>query len=369
MEFPSGGPNMARSATGIYPETATGQSVAVGLTRGQAAAVPYPRVASLLPSATEMLYAIGAGGHLVARSHECDWPAAAMRSDVTVLTASMTAGVPVDQIDAEVRRLLGLGQPLYTVDSGKLHAAQPDLILTQDLCRVCSIDTASVKRIAGEMSTAADKPVKILSLDAVTLEGVLDDIVNVARAVGCEAAGRATVTALRERLYSLGEYINMFADGPNVAFLEWTSPLFVAGHWTPQLIERAGGRHVLNATVPIAGSGAAAGPIGATERTCGKSVTVPAEVLVASKPEVLIICPCGLTLDQAWEATATLSTEAWWPQLPAVKAGRVAVVDGNAMFNRPGPRLIDAFAFLVGYLNDRPGLIPADFPWRPWRTP
>jgi len=129
------------------------------------------------------------------------------------------------------------------------------------------------------------------------------------------------------------------------------------------LIERAGGRHPLNETVPKPGSGAAAGPQQA-ERTAGKSIAVSTEVFAASAPEFVVVAPCGLTLDQSAAEAERLMREPWFAQLPAARAGRVAAVDGSQMFNRPGPRLIDAFEWLAGWINDRPELIPADFPWR-----
>ncbi len=322
---------------------------------------PARRVVSLLPSATEMLCHIGGCSLLVGRSHECDEPA-----DVATLPMLSTAATHFGggagasaAVDKQVRELMSRQQPLYGLDVELLKGLRPDVILTQDLCRVCSIDVESVRRIAATMSPVPE----VVSCNAETVEGVLDDMLLVGESVGLAANAQEAVTALRERMYSLCDYTNAFDDGPNVAFLEWTDPLFIGGHWIPQLIERAGGRHVLNATVPVRQAGAGAGPIGTTLRKAGKSVSVPPEVLVASRPEYLVIAPCGLKLDQAMEAAQQLAGNKWWNDLPAVRAGRVAVVDGNKMFARPGPRLVDAFAFLVGWFNDRPELIPAGFPW------
>lgn len=345
-----------------------------------------PRVVSLLPSATEILCAIGAGAHLVGRSHECDFPPQV--AVLPVLTGSRTtydASRPDASaaIDAEVRGLLASGSgggserdaasaSLYTLDEAALAALRPDLVLTQDLCSVCSIDLAAVARVASRL----DPRPEVLSLNPHTLEGVFDDVLSIGEAMDRAdpgAGGRwgasavATVTALRERLYSVADYANPFADGPTVAFIEWCDPLFVGGHWTPQIIERAGGRHPLNPTEPVPSAGAAAGPIGATQRRAGKSIVVPAAVLVASRPEYLIVCPCGLTLAQARVETAKLARESWWAALPAVRAGRVAIVDGNQYFSRPGPRLVDAAEWLTGWVNDRPEVIPAGFAWEPWR--
>lgn len=320
-----------------------------------------PRVVSLLPSATEILAAIGGGHLLVGRSHECDFPHDVVR-DIPVLTAAKTSFVSSSQIDGDVRAKLANHESLYQLDALRLAALRPDVILTQDLCEVCSINLEAVRAVASAMSPAPT----IVSLNPNTVEDVLDDHLRVGQAVGLLAGAEATVVRMRERMCTASDYVPHFAAGPTVAFLEWTDPLFVGGHWTPQLIERAGGHHPLNPTVPIDRAGAAAGPIGQTMRTAGKSVRVPPEVLVATRPDVLIVCPCGLTLEQTRQEVKIASARPWWNELPAVRNGRIALVDGNQMFNRPGPRLVDAFEFLVGLLNDRPNVIPVDFPWCRW---
>jgi ABC-type Fe3+-hydroxamate transport system substrate-binding protein len=241
-----------------------------------------------------------------------------------------------------------------------LRDLKPDLIVTQDLCSVCSIDLAAVQRLA---ATLPSRP-RIVSLNPHTFEAVLDDLLTLGQATGLEHNATTAITHLRERVYRACDYVNAFDDGPTVAFLEWTDPLFCAGHWTPQLIERAGAQHPLNPTQPLRVAGAAAGPVGTTLRTAGKSVTVPPEVLVALKPQRLIIAPCGWPLDRIEHDLPRLQSQWWWNQLPAAREGQVALVDGNQYFNRPGPRLVDAFEWLVGWLNDRPELMPRDFAWR-----
>lgn len=322
-----------------------------------------PRVVSLLPSATEMLCLIGGRDLLVGRSHECDFPA-----DVQSLPALTSARVfdaahapqSIDPaaIDLQVRELTAASTPLYHLNESLLHSLRPDVVLTQDLCGVCSIDLASVRRIAAQLSPAPT----ILSLDATTLDGVLDDILRVGEAVGLETPARDAAVRLRERIYRAMDFVNPFADGPVVGFLEWTDPLYVAGHWNVQLIERAGGRHPLNETTARDGDGAASGPM-VSLRRAGKSVRVPPEIFAATRPEFIVIAPCGLTLSQAQAAAAQLAQQPWWRDLPAVRRGQVAIVDGNQMFNRPGPRLADAMEFLAGWLNQRPELIPTGFPW------
>lgn len=369
------------------------------------------RVVSLLPSATESLLTIMGGVRtdrveLVGRSHECDWPDDGTLDGVPILTGQRTRFSSSAEIDRAVRDQLATGESLYTLDTEGLRRLEPDVVLTQDLCPVCSIDLATVEHALttplalereragraalpgvgepdhrGQVSSPSPMPPpddslprghgrggspRVVSLNPTTIEGVFDDLLAIGRAIGMEPEALSATVSLRERVYRAEEFVNPYADGPAIAFLEWTDPIYIGGHWTPQLIERAGARHPLNPTVPDEGSGAAVGPIGQTCRRAGRSVRAPEEVLAASRPEMLIVCPCGLNLDQAWSETHGLAQKPWWRDLPAVRNGRVAVVDGNQMFNRPGPRLVDAFEWLVGWVNGRPERIPAGFPWRCW---
>lgn len=297
---------------------------------------------------------------LVGRSHECDSPAEIL--DRPVLTSSTTNAPDPAGIDAQVRSALDGDRSLYRLDGAMLADLRPDLILTQDLCSVCSIDLAAVRAaIAG-----LNPPPEVVSLNPTTFEGVLDDVLTVGVAAGLEKTAESLVIRLRERFYRASGYVPAFLDGPRVAFIEWTDPIFVGGHWTPQLVERAGGRHPLNPTRPIpgAGSGIAAQ---LDQRVADPSRRVAPEELIASAPDAVVICPCGFDLDQARRAAEDLARTPWWRDLPAVTAGRVALVDGDQMFNRPGPRLVDAFEWLVGWLNDQPHLIPEGFPWEPLR--
>lgn len=316
------------------------------------------RVVSLLPSATETLCLIGGEGLLVGRSHECDFPTGVLRRPI--LTAQVTrAGSDPGEIDREVSAALSEGRSLYRLDTERLRDLRPDVILTQDLCAVCSIDPETVRAVAAQM----DPVPRVVSLNPATFEGVLDDVITIGGAVGLVEAARTAAVALRERFFRASDFVNAFAPRPTAVFLEWTHPLFVGGHWTPQLVERAGAEHPLNRTSAMPGAGAGAGGQMA-HRVAGKSIRVAPEQVEGASPDAVIVCPCGVPLDEVPRHLEAVQDAAWWRSLPAVQRGRVALVDGNQMFNRPGPRLVDAYEWLVGWLNDRPDLIPAGFPWR-----
>ena len=323
------------------------------------------RVVSLLPSATEIACLVGGHDMLVGRSHECDYPPDPSNlAHLPVLTAPRVTATQPAAIDQQVREALASPQgpqSLYTLFADRLAALAPDVILTQDLCEVCSIDLATVRAVAASLP----KPPQIVSLNPQSVEAVLDDILTVGRALDREKNAQDAVVRLRERLYYANEFVNPFDDGPVVAFLEWTDPLFCAGHWTVQLIERAGAQHPWNPTIAKLDAGAATGPQSG-ERLAGKSKRMPDELLVAGQPQHLIICPCGMDLAATRECVDALSLKPWWHQLPAVNNHRVALVDGNQYFNRPGPRLVDAYEWLVGWLQNRPELIPENFTWLDW---
>ncbi|KAF6264986.1 hypothetical protein COO60DRAFT_1698071 [Scenedesmus sp. NREL 46B-D3] len=240
-----------------------------------------------------------------------------------------------------------LGDGLYYIFEDVLKSLAPDVIITQSLCSVCSVDLKLVEKVVQDMrcssangtTAAVQQAPRIVSLNPFNIEDVLQDAVAVGEALGLQRQAAAAVAAL-PRQPPLA--------APVVVFLEWFEPLFPGGHWTPQLIHMAGeGR-----------------------QGCGPSRPVWNDDLVALDPDWIIICPCGLDIAETVKelppgtSYSPLTASGWWPQLKAVQAGRVALVDGNQMFNRPGPRLVDCLEFLVGLLHQQHDVIPANFPWR-----
>lgn len=322
-----------------------------------------PRVVSVLPSATEILCFIGGAHLLVGRSHEDNYPASI--THLPVVTGQTTSFGPqpdgsfteAAEVNKQVSESIGKGDSLYTLDVPRIQALRPDVILTQDICSVCAIDLQTVERVAASLEP---RP-QVVSLNPLNLQDVLDNILQLGKAVGMSAEAEAAHTSLLERIGAVDRRVASSSLGgtarrPSVAFIEWSDPIFVGGHWTPQLIERAGGAHPLN-PAPSHGEGA------------GKSFAVGAEVVVGSAPEVVIVCPCGLDLELAAREAGRLRQMPWFKRLPAAAASeaRVLVVDGDAQFNRPGPRLVDALEWLASVLaplrEGTPGVLPGGRAW------
>ncbi len=298
------------------------------------------RVVSLLPSATEIVGAIGALDLLVGRSHECDWPPGV--EALPALTGQRTRpDASAREIDAQVRAALASDGSLYTLDAARLADLRPDVVLTQDLCEVCSIDLRTVRGVVRTL----DPVPAVISLDPHAVGDVFADMVRVGDAIGRGPDARRTVRRLAAAMDTADHFVRCDRAPVRVAVLEWLDPLFVGGHWTPELVQRAGAVHPLN------GKGR-------------KSRVLAAEELAASAPDALVVAPCGLPLARTRAEWAAFAAQPWVAGLPAVRGGRVALVDGSQMFNRPGPRLVEAFLFLVGWLHGVPDMIPAGFPWQ-----
>jgi iron complex transport system substrate-binding protein len=297
--------------------------------------MPYPmRICSLLPSATEILYALDLGPSVVGVSHDCDYPAD-VRSKPVVIDTRMASGLPAAEIDRVVAASVGQGESLYSVDTGRLAALKPDLIVTQALCDVCTIDEAQLARAVHALTPHPD----VLTLTPLVLEDVLDDIERVGRATGTAPRAAALVASLRSRIAQVRARPTHWR--PSVVCLEWLSPPFAAGHWVPEMVELAGG---------VEGIG----------RRGEKSARVDWDSVLAADPDVVIVMPCGFDAAGAAEEYRRAPLPAAWDDLAAVRAGRVYAVDASAYFSRPGPRLIDGLELLATLFHDDPPQAPAD---------
>eukprot|EP00798_Chlamydomonas_sp_ICE-L_P002810 gene2810-12687_t len=283
---------------------------------------PPVRAISLLPSGSEIAAFVGGMSQLVARSHECDFPSSLQ--PLPSVTGAVNEFVSSSQMHAAVSEAISNGAGLYTIDAATVIALKPTLIITQSLCSVCSIDMNVVQKFVGTMPEES-RP-NVLDLNPMNIQDVIADCERVGEALGLEEEGKQAAAGLRRRLDAMLTFVQEQgkpAKG-NVAFLEWTDPLFCGGHWTPQLIHMAGGTHPMN---PPWTSDGGAPPSEAKEPS----------TLIATDPDWIVISPCGLDLDTAAQESVVLAKQQWWQDLRAVREGRVVLVDGNAMFNRPGP--------------------------------
>ena len=285
-----------------------------------------PRIVSLLPSATEIICALGLSDALVGVSHECDWPPS-VRALPILTSAAIPVGLPSGETDRLVRERLARGEGLYALDAALMHALQPTLIVTQALCEVCSIALPDVLRAARRLPT--NPPV--ISLEPGCIADIFSDIGRVAEAAGVPERAASVVAGLRERLDTVRQAV-AGRERPRVALLEWLDPPFVAGHWGPEMIAAAGGMDTLG----IVGE---------------KSAHVRWEQLREAAPEVLIVAPCGYDEERARADLVEAPLPPWWGDLPAVRSGRVFVMDGNAYISRPGPRVVDGTEILARLLH------------------
>jgi iron complex transport system substrate-binding protein len=284
------------------------------------------RIASLVPSATEMLFALGLGDRVVAVTHECDYPPGA--EQLPHLTRSVIPdGLEAAEIDAAVRERTGRGESLYELDEEVLEELYVDLIVTQAVCEVCAVSFDDVRAVADRLPT---KP-EVISLDPSTLGEVLADIPRLAQAAGAPEAGEQLAAQAGERLEAV-ELAVEDARRPRVVALEWLDPIYIGGHWVPQMIELAGGEDVLG----LPGE---------------KSRTAEWGEVEAAAPEVVVSMPCGYYAEQA-----AAETIRWRKHLAQVGAS-VFAVDAAAYFSRPGPRLVDGVELLGHLLH--PELVPA----------
>jgi len=281
------------------------------------------RIVSLLPSATEILFALGLDREIVGVSHECDFPPQAKTKPV-VIHSRMPHDASPAEIDALVREYVHRGESLYAVDAKMLEKLAPDLIVTQDLCHVCA---ASPDDLATAL-TRFDRRPEVLCLNPQELGDVWRDILWVGED-GCRGPqAEALLKQIGARLGALQEQLPPSADRPRVAFLEWLQPFYVGGHWVPEMIRVAGGEDVLGKV-----------------RT--PSFRVHLQDIVEAEPEILLIAPCGYNAQQARDEYRSMDFPEQWKAMPAVRNGRVYALEANSYFSRPGPRLITGIEALA----------------------
>lgn len=288
-------------------------------------------VVSLLPAGTEIVAALGALDELVGVTHECDHPPQ-VSSRPRVTTSAVAAGLPAGAVDAEVRALAAAGTSLFALDERLIAALRPDVVLTQALCDVCAVSETDVRALATRLRPAP----RVVTLSGTTLDGVFADVERVAAALDRRREGEALLDDLRARLRHVHETLKAArAPRPRVAVIEWTDPVYAAGHWVPEMVRRAGGSDAL-------------------AQPGEHSVPRTLEQVAAADPELLIFAPCGYDVGRAAEeGRATLARPAWhWA------AGREAwAVDANAYVSRPGPRLVDGIELFASLMH--PGLFGA----------
>ncbi|XVV17165.1 ABC transporter substrate-binding protein [Actinoplanes sp. CA-131856] len=285
------------------------------------------RLVSLLPSATEIVYALGLGDDLVGVTFECDEPPSARAEKTVVVGGRDTRGMTPAEIDDYVRTRMKNGEDLYTLHAGALAALDPELILTQDLCRVCALPSGHVNDALDHLGCRAD----VLSLDPYTLDEVLRTFLEVGAAAGVPERAETLVAGLRARLATVAAAVDGRAR-PKVAVVEWVDPPFTAGHWVPDLVTAAGG-------VAVAARGGQ------------RSIETTYAALAAPGPAIVLVTPCGFHLDGAALQAADV--------VPHFPGAQVWALDGDSLIVRPGPRLIDGVETIAAILH------PAAFPQGP----
>ncbi|MBI4362475.1 MAG: cobalamin-binding protein [Euryarchaeota archaeon] len=295
------------------------------------------RIASLLPSATEIVHSLGMGTMLVGRSHECDHPPQVQRLPVLSTSAVDAGSLASPEIHREVAEKLRSGRGLYRVDIGLLEKARPDLILTQETCEVC----APVPGTLEEAIRGLPSKPRVVSLRATSLEGIYEDIMRVADAANVWERGVGLVKQLKARIERTQRILRRARGPTSIACIEWLDPLYAAGHWVPEMAAIAGGRDLFGAP------GAPSRPISWEE-------------VREAKPEVIALMPCGFRTPRALREAPLVTGRPGFHDLPAAHHGRVWALDGSSYFNRPGPRVVEGIEILAELLHPElvRGLIP-----------
>ena len=305
------------------------------MTLSPVTAGPAQRIVSFLPSATEMICALGLVDQLAGITHECDFPPEVRNKPIVVRSALAIDTMGQSEIDAAVAERLGQGRSLYQVDERLLQGIAPDLIVTQDLCQVCAPSGSEVAQVLGSLPA---KP-KILWLTPKSLEQIFENLRELGAATDRLQQAEEIIADGRSRLERIAARTSRLTAHPRVFCMEWIDPVYCSGHWVPEMVGIAGGIDELG-------------------RTGADSVRIPWSAVLHWAPEVLIVMPCGCELAKAAEQARQLFGYAGASELPAVRNGRVYAVDANSYFARPGPRIVEGTELLAHLLH------PSVFEWR-----
>jgi iron complex transport system substrate-binding protein len=288
------------------------------------------RIVSFLPSATEMVYALGLDDQLFGVTHECDYPPGACEKPVVVRSVLPIEDMNQREIDSEVSARLRDGLSLYQVDEARMRRIAPDLILTQELCQVCAPSGNEVAQLLASLSPQPE----VLWLTPRSLSDIFDNLREIGNATGTLAKAETLIATSQARLDRIAARAATASTRPRVFCMEWLDPIFCSGHWVPEMVALAGGRDALG-------------------RHGTDSLRIPWKDVVAWAPEVLILCPCGFHLAQVVKQAALLAIHPGWAHLPAVRAGRIYAVDASAYFARPGPRLVEGTELLAHLIHPK----------------
>jgi iron complex transport system substrate-binding protein len=296
------------------------------------------RILSLLPSATEIAYALGLGEELVGISHECDYPPEA-RTKPIISTSDVRRTLRSDEVHRAVGSHSHSAHSLYRIDEQLLQEVSPDIILTQELCSVCAVPVSQVREAARILAGSC----RILSLEPETFRQILDSILAVGEVTGREARARQVVEALDKRIGRVSSTGSSARTRPRIFCMEWMDPVMAGGHWIPEMVRLAGGTDNLGHD--------------------GRPSTVIEWAQVAEySPEFLVIMPCGYKVPRSLAEVDRLASRPGWYRMPAVRDGRVYIVDSPAYFSRPGPRIVNGLEILAQIIHPElfSGLIPGD---------
>jgi iron complex transport system substrate-binding protein len=292
------------------------------------------RICSFLPSATEIVYTLGLGEQLYGVTRSCDYPAEARAKPIVVRSILDEEGLTSADIDRIVKEHARNGQSVYHIDMDALRAADPDLILTQELCDVCAV---GYQDVLTQVEDLPKKP-RVVSLNPTSLEDVLHDLLTVGEVTGTSDRAQAAVNTLRQRVERVRQRAAQATTRPRVFCLEWMEPLFVSGHWIPEMVEIAGG------TDGIGNHGT-------------PSSRITWEQVRSYQPEVVILMPCGADVPKTLSELDYVQALPGWNDLPAVRRSRLYAVNASAYFSRSGPRLVDGLELLAQIIQ------PELFPW------